>query len=101
MTYQKAVRALRAHADPKKALVYRGYFKNSQNDIVLGVTAPQLRAIAGELRGLSFSNLRKLMRSRVHDERSLAHAILVLEELDALQVAALFYKWQLCSRLAA
>ncbi|HVM31699.1 MAG TPA: DNA alkylation repair protein [bacterium] len=76
-THAQALKALRRHADPKKAATYRGFFKNSKNDIFLGVTTPQMREVSKAFRGLAFPDLRKLMASRVHEERSLAHAVLV------------------------
>lgn len=79
MSYAKAVRALRRHADKKKAATYRGFFKNSAKDLFLGVTTPQVRRVAGEFSTLPLPVVRRLMASRVHDERSLAHSILVLK----------------------
>ena len=71
--------ALQAHADPGKALVSRGYFKNSSQDIFLGVTTPRLRTIARGYQELSLADLRKLMQSRIHEERSLANEILRIQ----------------------
>jgi 3-methyladenine DNA glycosylase AlkD len=74
--YTKAARSLLAHADSRKALVQRGFFKDPGDDIFLGVSTPILRGLAREFRLLPLSDVRRLMRSRVHDERSLAYAIL-------------------------
>jgi 3-methyladenine DNA glycosylase AlkD len=74
--YTKAARALRKHADPAKAAVSRGYFKDSGNQVFLGVTTPILRGLAREFMLLPLSDVRRLMQSRVHDEQSLAYAIL-------------------------
>jgi len=46
--YTKAARALRAHADPRKAEVHRWYFKHVDDDVFLGVTTPILRGLARE-----------------------------------------------------
>jgi 3-methyladenine DNA glycosylase AlkD len=70
------VRALRAHADPARAAVYRWYFKDPGQDVFLGVSTKEMRQVAREFRDLPMSGVRRLMRSRVHEERSLAHAIL-------------------------
>ncbi|HEV2298652.1 MAG TPA: DNA alkylation repair protein [Candidatus Acidoferrales bacterium] len=78
MILKHARRALRAHADPRKARVYRGYFKETA-DIFLGVSAPKMRRIAREFHALRLRDVRALMKSKIHDERSLAHAILVLK----------------------
>jgi 3-methyladenine DNA glycosylase AlkD len=76
MTYKHASRALQAHANPARALVSRGYFKNSSQDIFLGVSTPRLRIVAREYQELSLADIRKLMQSRIHEERSLANEIL-------------------------
>lgn len=78
MTLKHVRKALRAHADPRKARVYRGYFKQT-SDIFLGVSTPKMRRIAREFSALPLRDVRQLMKSRIHDERSLAHAILVLK----------------------
>jgi 3-methyladenine DNA glycosylase AlkD len=75
-TYQDASRTLQAHADAGKALAARGYFKNSGQDVFLGVTTPRLRIIAREYQQLPLAEIRKLMQSKIHEERSLANEIL-------------------------
>lgn len=74
--YTKAARALRSHADPEKAKVYRWYFKHVEDETFLGVTVPVLRHLAREFQLLSLTDIRRLMRSGVHEERSLGCAIL-------------------------
>lgn len=69
-------RSLRKFADFSKARVYRGFFKET-DDVFLGVSTPQIRQLARQFEDLPFPPLRALMKSRVHEERSLAHAILV------------------------
>jgi 3-methyladenine DNA glycosylase AlkD len=76
ITLAKARRALRALADPRKARVHRGLFKET-DDIFLGVSTSEMRPLARRYQGLPLSAVRELMKSRIHDERSLAHAILV------------------------
>lgn len=76
ITLDEAREALRALADPRKARVHRGFFKET-NDIFLGVTAPQIRNLSRDGQGLPLGTVQELMKSPVHDERSLAHAILV------------------------
>ncbi len=68
--YTKAARALRAHADPEKAKVYRCCFKHVDDDVFL-----TLRRLAREFYQLSLADVRKLMWSAVHEKRSLACAI--------------------------
>lgn len=76
ITLAGAQKALRALADSRKAQVHRGFFKKT-DDIFLGVTTPQIRYLAREFQSLPLSAVLELMKSRIHDERSLAHAILV------------------------
>ena len=74
-----AKRALRRHANPQKAKTYRGFFKNAEKDIFLGVTAPLVEQTAKDFWEMSLADVRRLMASPVHDERSLANSILVLK----------------------
>ncbi len=76
ITLARARKALRALADPRKARVHRGFFKET-DDVFLGVTTPKMRPLARQYQALPLSAVRELMKSRIHDERSLAHAILV------------------------
>jgi 3-methyladenine DNA glycosylase AlkD len=73
-----ARKSLRALANPRKARVHRGFFKHT-DDIFLGVTAPQIRLLAREYQYLTLSAVRELMKSPIHDECPLAHAILVCQ----------------------
>jgi 3-methyladenine DNA glycosylase AlkD len=74
--YTKAALALRKHANLAKAAVFRGYFKDPGNQVFLGVTTPLIRKLAREFMLLPLSDVRRLMQSRVHDEQSLAYAVL-------------------------
>lgn len=78
MMLSHARTSLRAHANAQKAGVYRGFFKETA-DVFLGVSAPLIHRIAREFQSLPLRDVRQLMKSRVHEERSLAHAILVLK----------------------
>jgi 3-methyladenine DNA glycosylase AlkD len=78
MSLARARKALRRCADPKKARTFRGFFK-ATNDVFLGVTTALMRKLAHEFQDLPLRDVRELMMSRVHEERSLAHAILVLK----------------------
>jgi 3-methyladenine DNA glycosylase AlkD len=74
--YTKAWRLLRSHANPERAKVYRGYFRDPGRDIFWGVSSKDMSSVAREFRALALADIGKLMCSRVHEERSLAHAIL-------------------------
>lgn len=78
MTLERARKALCGYADPRKARVYRGYFKET-TDVFLGVSTLKMRRVAREFQSLPLRDVRALMKSKIHDERSLAHAILVLK----------------------
>lgn len=68
--------ALRRQGKPAKATVFRSFFKDAGHDIFLGVPVPNIRKLAIEFEEMPFGPLRTLMHSNVHEERSLAHAIL-------------------------
>jgi 3-methyladenine DNA glycosylase AlkD len=68
--------ALERQGNAAKAAVFRGFFKDAADDIFLGVPAPSIRKSAGEFENMPLGQLRVLMHSCVHEERSLAHAIL-------------------------
>lgn len=76
VTLANARRSLRSLANPHKALVHRGFFKQT-TDVFLGVTTPQIRSLSRGYVDLPLSAIRQLLNSRIHDERSLANAILV------------------------
>jgi len=76
VTLQEVRKALRSLANPRKARIHRGFFKEN-DDVFLGVTTPQIRTLSRQYEDLPLGSVRQLMNSRVHDERSLANAILV------------------------
>src|SRR3989344_486999 len=68
--------------DPEKAQFLSKFFKTgkgqyAEGDIFLGITVPAQRIIAGNYKDLSLSEIRKLLRSRVHEERLVGLLILV------------------------
>jgi len=87
----KAKQSLRRLTNARKARVQRSFFKET-DDVFLGVTTPQIRQLARQFQDLPFAVLRELMKSRVHDERSLAHAILIrkFERADARSQERIF-----------
>ena len=78
-TLAAARTALHQLADPDQAAGSRRFFKNPQADVFLGIPTRLLRQVAKEFRDLPRAALRELKGSGVHEERSLAHAILVLQ----------------------
>ncbi len=77
MTSLEAARhALHQLFDPVRSKTQRGFFKNSGEDTFLGVPTASVRKIAKEFGNLPLPDIRSLMQSAVHDERSLANMIL-------------------------
>lgn len=81
-TARDVAAALRRYRDPKKAAVLRRFFKTrpgeyAEGDRFLGVTVPHQRAVARQFPDLPLPELRKLLRSRLHEERLTALLIMV------------------------
>jgi 3-methyladenine DNA glycosylase AlkD len=73
---------LRDQADPERARVLQRFFKTGpgeygEGDLFLGIPVPRTRQLAGELGGLDYEKIEKLLRSKFHEERLLALLILV------------------------
>ncbi len=81
-TIHAARKALRAATEPERAPILQRFFKTgpgeyAEGDVFLGVTVPRTREVATAFADLSLSDVRKLLRSRFHEERLLALLILV------------------------
>lgn len=70
---------LHQYADAQKAATFRIFFKNTKNDIFLGVPTKLMRQIAKEFHNISLRDVLILKKSNVHDERAIAHAILCIK----------------------
>jgi len=73
---------LKSQASKKRAKLLQGFFKTGpgeygEGDIFLGVTVPQTRKIAKKYGNLGFSDTKKLLKSKIHEERLAALLILV------------------------
>lgn len=69
-------------SNPKKAKIYQRFFKTGkgeygEGDVFLGLTVPQSRKIAIKYKDLSFVDVKKLLQSKIHEERLIALLILV------------------------
>src|SRR5690606_38661034 len=68
-------------ADPKRAEVSQRYFKTgkgeyAEGDIFIGLSVPNVRLVAKKFPNLDFDELKKLLSSKVHEERQAALFIL-------------------------
>lgn len=73
---------LRNSADPQKARLLQRFFKTGpgeygHGDIFLGIVVPKQRKIASTYADLPLNNCRKLLHSKIHEERMAALLILV------------------------
>jgi len=69
-------------ANPQKAKIYQGFFKTGkgeygEGDVFLGLSVPESRKIAIKYKDLSFDEIKKLLLSKIHEERLISLLILV------------------------
>ncbi len=81
-TAKEAQDALRAVADPKRAPILQRFFKTgpgeyAEGDVFIGATVPQVRQHVKEFADLPLAEVKKLLRSKIHEERLLALLIMV------------------------
>jgi 3-methyladenine DNA glycosylase AlkD len=81
-TAAEAKKALKRKADAKKARLLQGFFKTGpgeygEGDLFLGIVMSEQRKVAKIFSDLPFSEIRKLLRSKYHEERMVALLILV------------------------
>jgi len=75
---------LRKLGDKQKARILQGFFKTGQGgygkgDIFIGVRVPEIRKLAGKYQDMSTTDVQKLLKSPLHEERLLALIILVIK----------------------
>ena len=73
---------LRRLGSQKKARILRRFFKTgpgeyAEGDVFVGVKVPELRRLSKRYDTLSIREIKKLLRSAIHEERLLALLILV------------------------
>ncbi len=85
-TQQLSLKTLKAelkkHANPERALAAKRYFKTGkgeygEGDIFLGLSVPDQRKIAKGYKALPLSDIQKLLKSKIHEERFVALVLLV------------------------
>ena len=69
-------------ADSEQARILQGFFKTGvgeygEGDVFLGIKVPVQRKVAQKYSGLNFSNIQKLLDSKVHEFRLTGLIILV------------------------
>jgi 3-methyladenine DNA glycosylase AlkD len=75
---------LRKLGNKQKARILQGFFKTGhggygKGDIFIGVRVPEIRKLAGKYQDISITDVQKLLKSPIHEERLLALIILVLK----------------------
>jgi 3-methyladenine DNA glycosylase AlkD len=76
------IKELEENSSPQRAESTKRFFKTgkgeySHGDIFIGLTMGKLREIAKKYQNISFSNVRKLLDSEIHEHRMVAGIILV------------------------
>ena len=82
--YSDLIKKLKKLGDPKKIKDYEWFFKTGPDeygygDKFLGIRVPVLKNIAKEFKGLSFPDIRRMLKSYIHEHRFVALKILVLQ----------------------
>ena len=82
LTATNIKRMLRAHANPGSVAILQRFFKTGpgqygEGDRFIGVKLPGVRTVCRECRGAPLAEVLKLLRSRIHEERTLALLMLV------------------------
>jgi 3-methyladenine DNA glycosylase AlkD len=82
LTARDIQKKLNKLANKSKAKILRGFFKTDpgeygEGDVFLGINVPVLRKIAAEYRDILLTEVKTLLKSKIHEERLLALLILV------------------------
>lgn len=85
-----AKKTLRALANPDKARILSSFFKTApgeygHGDVFIGITVPEIRKIAKNFCSLKAKEVTTLLKSAIHEERSLALFILIFQYTSANQ----------------
>jgi 3-methyladenine DNA glycosylase AlkD len=73
---------IKKNADPQKAVVLQRFFKTGkgqygEGDLFYGIMVPVQRSLAKKFKELSLNEIKKLLNSRVHEERLIGLLIIV------------------------
>ena len=83
-TSSDVIKELSKYADPDKASFFPKFFRTGkgeygEGDKFIGVTVPNQRKLAKKFRDIDFKELRKLIKSPIHEHRLVSLLILVLK----------------------
>jgi len=86
--YSGLIKELKNLGDPKRVKDYAWFFKTGpgeygEGDKFLGIRVPILKKVARQFKDLSFSDIRKILKSDIHEHRFVALKILVIRYKDA------------------
>lgn len=106
VTMRSLVAELKAAADPMKAVGQARFFKTGkgeygEGDIFIGITVPALRKIARRHRGLTLTDIEKMLASKIHEHRAAALEILVAQygrgsEPERVKIVGFYLKNTAC-----
>src|SRR3989344_7152767 len=113
---QSLIKDLHTLKNGQKIAIYKNFHKTgdegyAKGEEFLGITVPQLRKLAIKYQDTSFHDIKKLLRSRIHEEKYLAVLILVekykreknsrKKVIDfCIENASLFSGWDLVDTVA-
>lgn len=84
MSYVKLKAELKKLKNPQKIPIYQNFFKTGkgeygEGDVFYGITVPEQRKVAKKYKDLSLSDIAKLLKSKIHEERMTSLYILVAQ----------------------
>ena len=82
MNSHQIKKLLQKKSDKKRAKILQRFFKTGkgeyrEGDIFLGITVPELRKIVKATKEISLTEIQKLLKSKIHEERLVAALLLV------------------------
>jgi len=93
---EELTKELLSLSDPKRAVIMQGFFKTGrgqygEGDVFLGISMPDARKVAKKHSHITLAEVRKLLHSKIHEERMLAVLILLIKCKDDPSGIAKFY----------
>ena len=82
MNYPDLKQAVKNHSNKEQGIFLQRFFKTGkgeygEGDVFAGIKVPVSRKIANQFKDLSFADLQKVIKSKIHEERLIALFILV------------------------